>query len=367
MFMTAQPERQQLRRCFSTLGCADLALPEICELAREFSIPGIELRGIGHRMDMPEYCAAQGLSPSRLREICRKHDTRPAVAGSSLKLISATERDRADLLALSCWADDWGIPYVRVFGGGTWGQPLTDMHYARAAELVNWWRKEQASRDWQVELLLETHDAFSGSKPCLYLNQRLNKPLNLVWDAHHTWRVGGESLASTWEQIGDLIRHVQVKDSVDRPSARHAYTYVLPGDGQMPLAEVITLLKRKHFGGFVSLEWERYWHPLLPPLREALVRLEVLNWYEGRPVKEPRMAPVTLGTLANGIELSSAETDSYGGWRNAAESLLRPLVALMKPHKADLPLRGPRSIHGAQSDTLVSCARACLLAAHLVP
>src|SRR5262245_18297830 len=261
MFMIAPPETAPLRRCFSTLGCADLEFPEICALASEFRIPGVELRGIGQRMDMPEYCATQGLSSAWLRDTCRKYHTRPTLAGSSLKLICASERDRAELLAFSTWANDWGIPYVRVFGGGTWGQALTDTDYARAAEVVNWWRKEQASRDWQVELLLETHDAFSGSQPCLRLNQCLSKPLNRVWDAHHTWRIGGESPASTWEQIGDLIRHVQLKDSVDRPSAGHKYTYVLPGDGQMPLAEVIALLKRKGFGGFVSLEWERVWHP----------------------------------------------------------------------------------------------------------
>src|SRR5262249_18825058 len=181
---------------------------------------------------------------------------------------------------------------------------------------VNWWRKEQASRGWRVELLLETHDAFLRAQPCLRLNERLTKPLNLVWDTHHTWRVGGESPASTSEQIWDLIRHVQVKDSVDRPSARHDYTYVLPGEGQMPLAEVIALLKRKRFGGFVSLEWERLWHPYLPPLREALDRLERLNWFEDGPVKEPSVSPVELGTLANGIERGSAETDSYGWWRS---------------------------------------------------
>src|ERR1051326_8972188 len=285
--MTGQPEPQQLRWCFSTLGCADFTLAEICELAGDFCIPGIELRGIGHRMDMPEYCAEEGLIPSRLRDICRPYQTQPVVAGSSLKLVGASEKDRADLLAFCAWAEDWGIPYVRVFGGGTWGRPLAETDFLRAAELVNWWRREQAARGWRVELLLETHDSFSGAQSCLHLNQHLTRPLNLIWDSHHTWRVGGEPPALTWEHLGELVRHVHVKDSVDRPSARHDYTYVLPGDGQMPMAEVIALLKRKNFGGFVSLEWERAWHPYLPPLREALSRLEELNWYDRQPSDGP--------------------------------------------------------------------------------
>ncbi len=55
---------------------------------------------------------------------------------------------------------------------------------------------------------------------------------------------------------------------------------------------------------------------------------------------------------------------SYEWWRSAAESLLVPLAALMQPGKADLPLRGQASNHGAQADRLESFARPCLLAAH---
>ena len=58
--------------------------------------------------------------------------------------------------------------------------------------------------------------------------RRLAPPLRLIWDSHHTWRLGGESLKFTWEHLGPGLRHVHVKDSVDKPSARHPFTYVLP-------------------------------------------------------------------------------------------------------------------------------------------
>ena len=277
--MTAPPEGSSLRRCFSTLGCADLSFLEICDLAREFRIPALELRGVSGRMDMPEFFAQSGLNPARMEEICRSRQTRIIVAGSSIKLASAAEKDRAELLAFGSWAHDLDIPYVRVFGGGTWGRPLTEAEYSHAVELIHWWRNQKATHQWRVELLLETHDAFSASEPCLALNARLAEPLPLIWDSHHTWRVGAEAPASTWNQIGALVRHVQIKDSVDRPSARHPYSYVLPGDGQMPLAEVIALLERERFEGLVSLEWERHWHPYLPPLRDALARLQERNWF----------------------------------------------------------------------------------------
>jgi hypothetical protein len=55
---------------------------------------------------------------------------------------------------------------------------------------------------------------------------------------------------------------------------------------------------------------------------------------------------------------------NYDWWRSAAENLLHPLADLMQPGKADLPLLGQASNHGAQADRLESFARPCLLAAH---
>ena len=275
--MIAPLEIPAARRCFSTLGCVELNFPQILGLAAEFGIPAIELRGFSGRMDMPQLCAELGLTPARVDELCRMHHTRLALAGSSVKLSTATPTDLAELIQFSAWADSLRIPYVRVFGGGTWGQPLHDADYAQAAQFVEAWRREQTARRWRVELLLETHDAFSTSAPCLELNRRLAEPLNLIWDSHHTWRLGGDPVQSTWRQIGGLVRHVHVKDSIDRPSARHPYTYVLPGEGQMPWNELILLLEREGFAGCISLEWERFWHPYLPPLREALARFKPAN------------------------------------------------------------------------------------------
>jgi sugar phosphate isomerase/epimerase len=238
----------------------------------------VELRGIGGRMDMPAYCAEQQLAPAQMQQICRQHRTQLVVAGSSVKLTESSDRDREELLALGVWAEALNIPFIRVFGGGRWGTPPTDGEYSQAGELVRWWRHERESRKWRVDLLLETHDAFSGAEPCLRLNGELSEPMLLIWDSHHTWRIGGEPPTETWNRIGSLVRHVHVKDSVDRPSARHPYSYVMPGQGQMPLTDVINLLRSKRFDGFVSLEWERKWHPYLEPIQDALQELARQPW-----------------------------------------------------------------------------------------
>jgi len=54
----------------------------------------------------------------------------------------------------------------------------------------------------------------------------------------------------------------------------------------------------------------------------------------------------------------------YFDWLRVAEEGLRPLSQLMKPGKADLPILGKSSSHGAQADRLESFSRPCLWAAH---
>jgi sugar phosphate isomerase/epimerase len=99
-----------------------------------------------------------------------------------------------------------------------------------------------------------------------------------LWDSHHTWKRGGEDPVATWAAIAPHVVHVHVKDSVSRPSAKHPYTYVVPGSGEFPAAPLMDCLRRE-FSASVSLEWERQWHPYLSPLDEALTAATRNGWW----------------------------------------------------------------------------------------
>src|SRR5258707_11700059 len=75
-------------------------------------------------------------------------------------------------------------------------------------------------------------------------------------------------------------------------------------------------------------------------------------------------SPTSSSTTTSSISVITGTEGTYTWWRSSAENLLIPLAALMRPDKADLPLRGQASNHGAQADRLESFARPCLLAAH---
>jgi sugar phosphate isomerase/epimerase len=83
----------------------------------------------------------------------------------------------------------------------------------------------------------------------------------------------------TWRAIRGHVVHVHVKDSVSVPSARHPFSYVLPGEGEFPMTPLKAELRAANFSGPVSLEWERMWHPYLPPLDEALTVAAARGWW----------------------------------------------------------------------------------------
>jgi len=152
--MTDPRDAAVLRWGISTLGCAELSLPAICALLSEFGLHELEIRSVDGRMDLPQWAAEANWSPSLANELLARQEIHFCVAGSSFKLVGNDEKSRSELLAFCEWADSWGAPYVRVFGGGTWGQPLTSENFAQAGETVSWWRREKFARGWRVELLL---------------------------------------------------------------------------------------------------------------------------------------------------------------------------------------------------------------------
>ena len=264
-------------RCFSSLGCPDATLDAALALAEKHRIRAVELRSLGGTVELADYFTAQFGSPEALAEKLRAGGAPVKIAAlnASLHLVGATDAERAQLVALAPWADALGVSRLRVFDGG---QHADAADFAAAGETLRWWRELRAERGWQVDLMVETHDSLTTAAAV----QRFLAALPgtaILWDAHHTWRKGGEDPVATWRAIRASVVHVHVKDSVSVPSARHPFTYVLPGDGGFPIAPLVATLRADRFAGSVSLEWEKMWHPYLPPLEDALRAAAERSWW----------------------------------------------------------------------------------------
>lgn len=264
-------------RTFSTLGCPEVDLDHAIAIATRHGFHSLELRTLGGTTDLPAWFQTHYGSPAGLAAHLQQRHFKVCALGTSFKLVGRDGIDRAQLGQFVRWADECGVPWLRVFDGGKTGDAN---EVAEAASTLDWWREERIRNNWAVELMVETHDGFVTSAALHGLIAKCPR-INLLWDVHHTWKKGGEAPAETWKTIRNHVVHLHVKDSVSRPAptGTQAYTYVLPGEGEFPMGGLRELLEQDKFDGVISLEWERMWHPYLPEIDKALHHAARNRWW----------------------------------------------------------------------------------------
>ena len=266
--------RQPFRRALSTLGCPDLPLDEVLALASRHGIDAVELRTLERTTDLPALFARNG--EDAIRRTLKLHDKVQVLAlSTSFKLVRPSEAERAALLSFVPWAETLGVPWLRAFDGG---EASDDRTVPSAADTLCWWRQLRAKHGWKVDVMVETHDGLVTHEAISRFCSEAGD-VALLWDAHNTWRQTGIDPLDLWPHIAEHVVHIHVKDSVSRASGAFPYAYVLPGDGEFPMRRLTDALKRYGYTNAVSLEWERQWHPDLPPLELALQAAANRGWW----------------------------------------------------------------------------------------
>ena len=252
-----------MKICFSTLGCAERSLDEVIALAKKYNIDAIELRGLGGEMDNRKIAA---LSPEfreeTLGKLCESRVS-PWVMGTSC--VFHDEAKYAAFLEEGYSAIDlaqsFGFRAIRVFGNNIVGEE--DECVRRVGEGVRTLCEYAADKG--VDVLLETHGDFNTRDRLLGVCEvcRGYENFGLIWDICHTRKTYGADWRKFVDEFGSLIRHVHLKDVA-------ADKLVLPGEGELAIAEMVNYLEERGYDGYFSLEWERKWHPELPPIEDGL-------------------------------------------------------------------------------------------------
>ncbi len=266
-------------RAFSTLGCPEADLRTALTLAERYDIETIELRALADTINVPGYLASEFGSPEGFEAAMQEQKVRIAALDTSLHLADAKTPDKEQFLAFVPWAEAAGIPWLRVFDGGA---KLSDRAaIAAAAETVRWWREVREDNSYTTDIMVETHNRLLTAAAVKRFLAAAPKTA-ILWDAHHTWKQGHEDPVITWQAIHASVVHIHVKDSVPIETPTHPFKYVLPGAGEFPMTALRDALAADGFSGPLSLEWEKLWHPDLPPLEEALKAAEQHGWWTQR-------------------------------------------------------------------------------------
>ena len=257
---------------FSTLAFPDATLAEATTLGRSWGYAGVELRLVDGQLIDSSLSAAE-----RVRVKQTIAATGLPIVSVDSSIILTNEEAGLELRRFLELANEWESPLIRVYGGPLAEEPGTRRTQMEAAARVLQEAIPLAER-LGVAVAIETHDSFSSSAVVAELLAMVqSKWVGALWDTHHPHRMG-ERPAEVYEHIGPRVLHVQVKDA--RRSAAHkgGWQLVPLGEGEVPVREIIRLLAAGGYGGYISVEWEKYWHPDIEEPQIALPQhLKVLQ------------------------------------------------------------------------------------------
>jgi sugar phosphate isomerase/epimerase len=270
-----------MRVAFSTLAFPDATLASAVSLGRRWGYAGVELRLVDGELIDPAMSAADR---ARVMQTVTAGGLPVVAVDSSIRLTNSDEDPGPQLRRFLELASDWEAPLVRVFGG-----PLAPAGPARQDQLRAAARVLEASvplaRRLGVAIGVETHDDFSASSVVAELLALSDSEgadpewVGAVWDSHHPYRVG-ESAADVYANLGRRTLLAQVKDARRKPGGD--WELVLLGEGEVPVREMLGLLAAGGYLNWISVEWEKRWHPEIAEPEVALPqhRRVLADWME---------------------------------------------------------------------------------------
>lgn len=243
-----------LRIAFSTLAFPDATLAEAASLGRSWGYAGIELRLVDGKLIDSSMPAAER---TRVKRTTADAGLPIVAVDSSIQLTAGDpETDLRRFLEL---ANDWESPLVRIYGGPLAEEPGARRAQIEAAAGVLEVTAPLAER-LGVGIAVETHDAFSASSVVAELLAMVDsRSVGALWDSHHPHRMG-ERPAEVYERLGPRVLHVQVKDARRSATQKGGWQLVLLGEGEVPVRKILGLLAAGGYNGWISVEWEKYWH-----------------------------------------------------------------------------------------------------------
>jgi sugar phosphate isomerase/epimerase len=261
-----------MKLSFATLGCPEWTIDEICEYGSRYGYDGVGIRGILGEFDLTKIEAFSETNRKGTLEKFRRAGLDIVILSTSVKFNSPDKSEREknlqDGIAHTDLAAAMGVDKIRVYGG-----PIPESVDRETAHgwVVEGFKKlcDHGGRKG-VYVAIETHDDYTSTSVVKEIVERVdNEYMRVLWDVHHPFRMRGESMQESWNNIGRYVVHTHFKDSYRSDEEKLGYKYTFLGEGDVPNLQAIQLLKDGGYDGFLSLEWEKAWHDYLPDAHVA--------------------------------------------------------------------------------------------------
>ena len=273
-----------MKLAFSTLACPQWSTEQIVSNALSFGYDAIELRLLDGEVidpvkDAAKVAHAVKLSRDNGLEVC-------ALDTSSRVNQPDDERRARTLVDLQNWfrlAQEVQVPLLRIFGGSgrSEDKPQPSDQEADKQVIAFLGQIAQEAERAHVTVALETHDSFSSARRVGAILQAVNsQSVGALWDSQHPYRVG-ETAEEVVNYLDHHVVHVHVKDARKTGPTDKDWQLTLLGEGEVPVRAQLQFLQQNGYNGYISVEWEKKWHPEIPEPEIALP--QHISWLKALP------------------------------------------------------------------------------------
>ena len=252
----------------TTLACPSWSLETILERFKQYGYDGVDFRGLGEELEIYRLPEFAGGAAETAKKIARSGLEVSAFSSGAVMFCAdpaGREKHMAEVIQYGRLCRVFDAPMIRVFGGSVGAADPQEAVEVSVATL----RQMSEAVGEEIKLAVETHDDWIRSAGLAEVMKRVEVPnVGVLWDLHHPYRMAGESPQQTYDNIGQFTIATHVKDS--RRTETGEYEPCLGGAGDVPLAEMVALLREGGYDGYLTLEWEKKWHPELADPEIAL-------------------------------------------------------------------------------------------------
>jgi sugar phosphate isomerase/epimerase len=231
---------------------------------------GVELRAASGSLDLlshPEFTARQ---IGTTRALFKDHGVKICCLDTSCVFHSAQLSDRVEQVELALsyaeLAAQLSAPLIRVFPD----KIQTGSNREETRNFIAESLRRIAERLPEgVDVGLETHGDFARAEAAVEILALADHArVKLIWDVANCLNAG-DRMSDASRLVAPYLAHVHLRDARPIAGSEH-WMPVLAGRGNVSFSETLEALETLNYEGYVSFEWEKYWHPQIEEPEVAL-------------------------------------------------------------------------------------------------
>lgn len=259
-----------MKLAFSTLGCPNWDLQEIARARRHYGYDAVELRAIGGDLDLLRRPEFQSGALNTTRRFLDDYGLIICCVDTSCRFDSIDENERHLQVDIAVrhteLASRLGARLIRIF-------PDTIQSGLSRAEtrdnIAGCLRKVAEAGADGVKVALETHGDFARGNTTAEIVRVADHPnVTIIWDVANSI-AAGDMIREAAREVAPYLSHVHLRDA-RRVAGKEHWLPVLAERGDVSFQETVNALTDLRYDGYISFEWEKYWHPEIEEPEVAL-------------------------------------------------------------------------------------------------